>query len=720
MHHDKCYVFQPEDARPTKRRRTEARGLHASWPIRRRAYEKAWQQQQARINAALEEIHATTVTEIQSYLDEAASNESPSRIPTGIILAGPGSASQTSLLHRLSTSTPNEGRRVIVSLEPGAAINLKAALKAIIQRATARSATADEPDDDLVQTSHKGPRLLSYDLQILLDHVKARGITQVVLAFHNTEAFLGDVLSELLEHLACWRDRIPFACLLHLATAVDSLQQRLSRAAVRSVEGRLFDAAPAQQEVEAVFSAITAGDATLWLGPSLASFALDRHADYLHDIGGLVDTVKYAYMSGFYANPLTLFLDPSLACADVPPDHFAALRNTPSFRHAADQLLADGRADALRNLLNDDAALFAFAREHIASGRAAMRALALALDAIRLLQRHIPGVPQSSKSALYVQATAGQLHDSPLLRSLRLSTRKAPADTTLAILQALSALASVGGLQDSPQLRSLRNAERHAPPSDDAPRDALHALSPPLLGESFRTRLLALTAELQHLLTQSGGDGGSGTDPEHTLRSADDLAGGGAGLRTTVVAQRVGLSRQRAQLSRLDAAYTAIVHGLTDAVDDMLAAALVRPAALVLRECFVYDLRSPHREALTSRPRGAVERALAAPHDYLDCECCGSEGGDGDVDRGEKGGDATLAASQPATAVLYQLYLESGSLMNAGDMWLAFRAVMGEKEGEEWTMALFQRGLAELRYLGMVRGTRKRADHVAKVAWRGL
>ncbi|KAK3072613.1 Origin recognition complex subunit 3, partial [Teratosphaeriaceae sp. CCFEE 6253] len=66
------------------------------------------------------------------------------------------------------------------------------------------------------------------------------------------------------------------------------------------------------------------------------------------------------------------------------------------------------------------------------------------------------------------------------------------------------------------------------------------------------------------------------------------------------------------------------------------------------------------------------------------------------------------------------LYLESGSLINASDLWQAFQAVMGDGKEEAETMALFQRALAEMRYLGMMKATRKRADHVAKTMWRGL
>lgn len=57
------------------------------------------------------------------------------------------------------------------------------------------------------------------------------------------------------------------------------------------------------------------------------------------------------------------------------------------------------------------------------------------------------------------------------------------------------------------------------------------------------------------------------------------------------------------------------------------------------------------------------------PHDYLGCDCC-------------KGLDSALAPSQPPTAVLYQLYLECGAIINGADLWAAFYAVMGNEESE--------------------------------------
>lgn len=41
----------------------------------------------------------------------------------------------------------------------------------------------------------------------------------------------------------------------------------------------------------------------------------------------------------------------------------------------------------------------------------------------------------------------------------------------------------------------------------------------------------------------------------------------------------------------------------------------------------------------------------------------------------------------------------------------------------DWALsksAVFSRALAELKYMGMVKSSRKKADHLAKVLWNGL
>jgi origin recognition complex subunit 3 len=611
----------------------------------------------------LASIHTQTLDEVTSYLDETAQNTTTSRIPTGIILSAPGSASLSSLSQRVASSVKTQKRRLYVSLESSSAPHLKAVLKVLIQKATA-STTEEDEDEELATTSRKGPRLLNYDLQILHEHVRDRKIEQVVVAFPDTEALGSHLLSELIELMSSWLDRIPFVCLFNVATSVEFLQQRLSRSAVRCLDGRLFDAAPSSAEAQLVFESITHPETCLWVGPALLGTALERQSDYIQSIDELVDVVEYAYMSCYYANALSIFLQPDVKLNTVPNDHFEALRTLRSFRKLVESLLAEKDTAKVHKLLQSNAELLSEAKQQMAAGKESLTELTTTLDVLRAIQEHLPNTPTTPKSSLYIQAMSCKLRGSAMIRTLLLSVRKAQSDMASALMESVCA-------QSIP--------------------------------EDVRVEIITLRDQLAELVAGSSSKG-------QPLRSEDDI--GSSTVRTTVVAQKVHLSKQKSQLSKQDAAYTEILRNFSDLLETYFNNTLINPNDLPFHEVFIYDLKSPHREVFTPRPRHAVERALSSPHDYLDCDCCAPDKAEGE--------EATLSSTQPATAVLYQLYLESGSLINASDLWQAFQAVMGGEKEEGDLMALFQRELAELRYLGLVKSTRKRADHVAKVAWRGL
>ena len=665
MEYEKCYIYQGADSRPAKRRRTEPQGLQASWNLRKKAYRQAWRSQQERVSNKLDAINSTTVTNIVEFLDNAVSAPPTDRIPTGLIQAGPNSALRTSIASQVTSHSNTTVRRTYVSIASNTASNLKGLLKAIIQKATSRNIEDDDDELDETTGARKGRKLLNYDLQGLHEYIRERRIQQVVIALEDTEAFDSNLLSELIELLGCWQDRIQFAMIFNIATSVEFLRQRLSQSAVACLDGRLFDAALSTEEVEQVFEALTNSDSDLWLGPALVSMILERQADYIQSIECLVQAAQYAYMSCFYANALSIFLIPEIRFEDVPKDHFEGLRNVESFRTFARKLLDRGKTEQLRALLDSDESLFEFALESVGYGRKVIADAIAAMELVRAIQRSLPNTQVSAKSTLYIQAMSGKLAASPMVRALLLSLRKAPSNVAL---------------------QAMKNTVSLSISSD------------------VRTQTEAIINDLEDLIAAQ-------EDSKQPLRSEDDMKN--STLRTTVIAQKVELSKQKSTLSKQDAAYTSIVRRFSDLLEKHCLEKLVGAKDLVLNEVFVYDMKSPYQQVFTPRPRHAVERALAAPHDYLSCDCCGPEQGGAD--------EATLASSQPATAVLYQLYLESGNLINASDFWQAFQAVIGDsEENEQKTMALFQRGLAELRYLGFVKNTRKRVDHVAKVAWRGL
>lgn len=272
----------------------------------------------------------------------------------------------------------------------------------------------------------------------------------------------------------------------------------------------------------------------------------------------------------------------------------------------------------VRGLLDSDSKIFEYTKEHLLTGTWALSTMIRAVNVLYVLQASVSAAQQVSMSSLVVDALGGQLHGSPWMRTALLRLRRCNSETLLVVLTQLLMVS----------------------------KDELNELCGSLL------------SELSHLLQGQKAGGGP-------LRSEEDLQN--ATLRTTIVAKKVELSKQKSTMTKGDTAYSSLLRRLVVSLEEYFAGALIDPKALVFNEIFIYDLKSPHRDVFTPKPRFAVERALAAPHDYLDCACCAPDPNDAD--------ENTLSASQPATAVLYQLYLESGALVNVSDLRTAFIAI---------------------------------------------
>ena len=218
----------------------------------------------------------------------------------------------------------------------------------------------------------------------------------------------------------------------------------------------------------------------------------------------------------------------------------------------------------------------------------------------------------------------------------------------------LYAKSMLGELNESPFVKEILLFVRKMPS---------HTLQE-LLSRLKEIPLLDLQSEaqdLQALISSSGGN-------ENPLRSEHDAHR--QTLRATVVAQKVELSKHSSSLSKKELDYSKVINRVDAALREFFQTHSVDFRSMFLHEIVVYDFKSPHRDTFLSKPRYAIERALSSPHDYLGCSCC-------------NGAEQTLSASQPATAILYQLYLESGAIINVADLWSAFHTIVARENVDE-------------------------------------
>lgn len=321
----------------------------------------------------------------------------------------------------------------------------------------------------------------------------------------------------------------------------------------------------------------------------------------------------------------------------------------------------DEEPEKASSLLKDDKYLLNNLEARLEETKDSLNGMFYALEVLRIVYSLVPSKANLTWSTLYIKAMSGDLAESTAIKELSLSIKKLPSDTMIKLIEALSEIPSL----------DLQNA--------NSKLEKLKAKYPS--SASFKT--------------------------EHDASNST--------LQTTVVGQKVSLSKFKVKLSTQDAAYSKIVNQIDLTLKEFLTRNIIFPKELILHEILVFDSKASCRDVLGPSPRQAIERALSSPHDYLACECCdGTEG---------------LKATQPATSIVYQLYLESGSLINVADLWAAYQAIVTPEQDEDIqeseslrseSQALFFRALAELKYLGMIRSSRKKADHISKIMWKGL
>jgi origin recognition complex subunit 3 len=464
--------------------------------------------------------------------------------------------------------------------------------------------------------------------------------------------------------------------LFGVATSVELFQARLLKSTARQLYGAQFDVVQAHSVLESVIKSAVAGThATLRIGPSLLRTLVERQQDQVAGIHAFISSLKYAYMCHFYANPLSLLLagDDRLGADLLQPEHIEAVRTLDSFKAQAEAAVEARQLNHAQSLIEDDKYLVA---QILGQGQKRHEYLLRLLRSLHLVTS--TGLSSTSFTDLYMLGLENgiDIDQSSGTVPLEDAVKRSSPDEFLSLIDRLLGAIQTG----SPELGL-----------DSWDSDA----------EDLVGSLTDLHDEVEGLVERSKG---SGTALKSKYSAQSRV------MRTTVVAQKVQLSQDTATLSDEDKAFTKAIDALLGLLSENLSCDPVD--SLFLHEAWVFDSKSPYRDVFVPRPGATFGRALSRPHDYLACACCGKASG---------GGGGGLEATLPTTAILYQLYLEAGALINVADLWSSYYALVGDESDvgldERTALVRFYRGLAELRAMGFVKPSKKKADHVAKLKW---
>ncbi|OIW35363.1 hypothetical protein CONLIGDRAFT_639649 [Coniochaeta ligniaria NRRL 30616] len=729
LDHQAAFIFNPhedieqQDARPAKRRKVSKKDTTAKKQgkepmkpsvsgfvplfngaesprcaaLREEIFHSAWSGIEARIQVrhsdpseimhTLREANRNTLDEVGAFVRDGLSKSD--KIPAAYIITGPNTASQQLLFDQLADSLQDLAKPAkLVSIRSAEAPNLKATLKKIIRDATSR--VSDEDDELDLTSGQDGRKYLDYDLEALHAFLKPHGSTRVMVAFQDTEAFDSGLLSDLITLLNSWRDRLQFTLLFGIATSVELFQARLLKSTAQYLHGGQFDVVQASSVLESIFKAgVAHGDCMVRLGPTLLRALVDRQKEQVVGIQGFISSLKvschylfllirleamaltrlkYAYMCHFFANPLSLLLSKDTkGLRDIlQPEHFEAVRTLDSFMDTVEFFLQE-LEDPIhtRRMIEDDP---------------------------YLLKRIC-----HEENRFGTESVGKLLRSLILLRSTGLTTRSFIEDYLVAITSGIDLDIYKSSIRQLDPEGVIALATRVL--------KSINEGDPELGVKGWTEEADEFVAAMEKIirkvkaLQEKCKDNGTALRSEYSAQSRV--------LRTTVVAQKVQLSQDSAQLTDEDKSFTKLIDNFEEELTSEII--VIRVHESFLNEAWVYDFKCPDQDVFIPRPGATVKRALSRPHDYLACECCKQTNGD-------------TAATLPATAILYHIYMEAGALINVADLWSAYYALVGEEneEGgldEREALVRFYQGLAELKTMGFVKQSKRKADHIAKLKW---
>lgn len=595
------------------------------------------------------------------------------KLRTGLVVSGTTRNTQRDLLQGWKTRRLEDDQEIFIELHPSHCPNLQIALKTLIRMAISQHEGSQEYAIFLAK--HKALIPMNFDLELLQRYVEQHQISRVIISVVDVETFDTGILSELISMTASWLGRIPFQLLINIATTVELFESRISRLVASSLDVEVFQSAnDTADPLYKIYSAIQHNhEAAVFIGPTVLKVLADLAEDQTTTAATFTRAIKYAFMTHFFANPLST-LDQK-ANIDLPSDKMLcqAIRCTPGFKERCEQLAKGEKASRQQ------------ARELISSDEALIK------DTVEVLQTSRTRLRNSLAAVQLLHMIYNVLEVGPV----------APLDLEVQLVTSLPKLLESEVYLDVESAVIGLPVEHFYQFTEALVDSATKAQSANLANESGSEP----NARLEQFLSDVRGLKPSGSGPDSPQQHFISLLSS-------------YLGRQLSE--HPENGHSSIPNPKSTS-----------PFQSYLHEAFVLNTRSPLNAVLHARPRYALERALTRPADYLGCECCTAN------KHGEISDRSALPATSLLLTLLNEAgnIVNVRDLWDAFRETVASAgaAGVGDNDGENApdeekndedrnALALFYGALADLRHLGLVRSSKRKpgVECVVKTAWMGL
>ncbi|KAK9376417.1 origin recognition complex subunit 3 N-terminus-domain-containing protein [Lipomyces chichibuensis] len=450
--HKTCYVIkQSGNARKKAKRSHPFIRLDQSIPEtddyvedRWSLYTKTITNIQTKLESLLNDADESTLHRVWKYVTSTQDyhHDAYTLLPVGLVLAGANISSHMRLFTNMSKYIEQREAQkivtVVVTLRD--ASTLREALRKIISQLVGQRKADDEDEITARMTTvpegDQNDRRLSYDLDLLVDwFVKQGRVEKIVVIIQDADGSDGDLLPEVIRMLCVYRDRLPFVLLLGIATTLPIFSTKIPKRTMRMIDFESFDVLRTDDSLTRLLDEILLSSSTqLLLGPGLFRSLLKRYNNHTKNLETFTSAIQYAYMTHFFANPLSIILAPPKSVVNS-EDHIIALRTIPSFQSYVTDWTSKEECDTehIRGLLTDSTAVLAFVgscqkefHKFVSRQSEALKLLDVLQDAS---STYSSTTVKRTRAELYADAINGTLRGSPIVRELVMFMTKMSAAT---------------------------------------------------------------------------------------------------------------------------------------------------------------------------------------------------------------------------------------------------------------------------------------------------
>ncbi|XP_013392318.1 origin recognition complex subunit 3-like [Lingula anatina] len=492
----------------------------------------------------------------------------------------------------------------------------------------------------------------------------------IVIVMEDLEGFPAHVVQDFViacsNHLA----ELPIVLVLGIATAVTAVHRILPSTVSALLCIEKFQAPPSTEYLTQVISKVVmTARHHFKLGPKVFRLLLDIFLYHDFSVLNYIRGLQFALMDHFYVNPLS-----ALCCSKEKAEanlHALSAKELEEIRKAASfRLFVEGQpAKAQKQLLLDDKYLKSAVTELLADLYDYHAAYFPVLSCLFCFVRNLPKHPFGKQiRELYGTNLGTSVFDSEVYKDSFALLRTLSRDELLSILGKC--------------IESLSET--------DVP-----------------TKLDSVTAKLKEFVQKFKDIEDL---PQATVEADAESNSDSLPKRMDMHTLRKTLLEKK---KKKQSAYTILRHDVINYVDKLCRQYLKAPKLYPLYEIFYYDNLGEIRKHINGSPRIAVQTALSNPYHYLQNESLHCEAG-------------AISPSLPDICIVYKLHLECGRLINLYDWLQAFATVIqGDTDDDQpkqlnkEIQARFIRAVSELQFLGFIKPTKKKTDHVARLTWGG-